>query len=140
VSAPRLQRIRTPEALRAIRFEDGVALVELDAELLPLIRFKNDERGAGDPRLARLERSIRRTGYTSWKPIVARIGQKGKWVIVDGGHRLTAIRDVMGDWWANLFGRRVRTVQFVLFTGPRSWRKAREAARAAANGNGAAPA
>ncbi|MEO0682308.1 MAG: ParB N-terminal domain-containing protein, partial [Pseudomonadota bacterium] len=122
--APRLQRIATREDLDDIRFVDGIALVEVDAALLARIRFKNDHRG-DDSRLKRLRESIRRDGYSNWQPITARIGQKGKWVIVDGGHRLTAIRDVMGDWWANLFGRKVRSVQFVLMIGPRSWRKAR---------------
>ncbi|MEM1314267.1 MAG: ParB N-terminal domain-containing protein [Pseudomonadota bacterium] len=128
--APALQRLSRPEDLDAIRFTDGVALVEVAAELIPLIRFKNDHRSE-DPRLKRLRESIRRDGYSSYQPITARIGQKGKWVIIDGGHRLTAIRDVMGEWWANLFGAKVRSVQFVLFLGPRSWRKARRLSKSA---------
>lgn len=126
--APRLQRIGTPAELDAIRFENGVALIELDARLLRRVRFKNDAR-EDDPRLEALTRAIRAEGYVSRAPIVCRIGAKGKWVVVDGGHRLTAIRRVMGEWWTNLCAARVRRVQFVLFTNRRSWTKARRRVR-----------
>ena len=49
---PPLQRLTRPEHLEEIRFTDGVALVEVDADLLPGIRFKNARR-EDDPRLRR---------------------------------------------------------------------------------------
>ncbi|MEM6423173.1 MAG: hypothetical protein AAF698_11310, partial [Pseudomonadota bacterium] len=43
----------------------------------------------------------------------------------DGGHRITAARIVGEDFWANLFGRHVRSLYFLLFTTPDSWCKLR---------------
>lgn len=123
--APSVQYIHRRSDLRRIRFQDGAALVEVPVELLRYIRFKNDKREGGD-RLQRVERSIRNRGFVPLEPIIARIGQKGRWVIVDGGHRLTAARRVAGEFWANLFGPKVRTLYFLLFETPRSWRKAPE--------------
>ena len=120
--APSVQYIRRRGDLRRIRFQDGVALVEVPVELLRYIRFKNDKREGGE-RLRRVERSIRDQGYVPLEPIIARIGQKGRWVVVDGGHRLTAARRVAGEFWANLFGQKVRTLYFLLYETPRSWRK-----------------
>lgn len=91
-------------------------------ELLPYIRFKNDRRERSE-RLRRVERSIRNRGYVPVDPIIARIGQKGRWVVVDGGHRLTAARRVSREFWSNLFGRKVYSLYFLLYETPRSWRK-----------------
>ena len=121
--APGVQYIRRRSDLRRIIFQDGAALVEVPVELLRCIRFKNDKREGGE-RLDRVERSIRNRGYVPLEPIIARIGQKGRWIVVDGGHRLTAARRVAGEFWANLFGPKVRTLYFLLYETPRSWRKA----------------
>ncbi len=120
--APPVQRLREAADLERIRFTDGVAAVMAPAELLEVIRFKNDRR-EDSPRLRAVETSIRRLGYQARDPIICRIGQKGRWIVVDGGHRLTAARRVARSWWANLFGRKVRDLYFLLFETPRSWRK-----------------
>lgn len=124
VAPPPIQRIRAPGDLSRIVFTDGVAALEIPVDLLRHIRFKNDRRD-DSPRLRAVTRSVRRDGYRPLKPIVCRIGQKGRWIVVDGGHRLTAARQVASEWWTNLFGRKVRSLYFVLFEGPRSWRKRR---------------
>lgn len=99
-----------------------MAAVEVPVELLRHIIFKNDERG-DSPRLDAVERSIRDRGFVPTDPIVARIGQKGRWIIVDGGHRLTAARHVAEEFWTNLLQRKVRTLYFLLYETERSWRK-----------------
>ncbi|MEM6905019.1 MAG: ParB N-terminal domain-containing protein [Pseudomonadota bacterium] len=115
-------RVREVADLERIPFRDGVAAVEVPAELLDELRFKNEVR-EDSARLRAVEASIRNRGFVPVDPIVARIGRKGKWVVVNGGHRLTAIRHVMRDWWANLFGRKVRTVYFLLYADDLSWTK-----------------
>ena len=123
-ATPAIQRIATPEDLERLTFTDGVAAVMAPVAMLDHISFKNDQR-EDSPRLARLERSIMQRGYVPLDPIIARIGQKGKWVVVDGGHRLTAARRISGSWWRNLFSKKVGDLYFLLFTGPRSWSKVR---------------
>ncbi len=126
-ATPQMQRVTTPDELSRIVFTDGVATVTLPVEMLDHIQFKNDRREDG-PRLRQLERSIVNRGYVPMEPIVARIGQKGKWVVVDGGHRLTAARRIARSFWRNLFSKKVGDLYFLLFTGPRSWTKVRELA------------
>lgn len=119
-----VQFIRSVEDLDRIVFEDGVAAVEAPLEVLKHVKFKNDER-LDSPRLDAVERSIRDRGYVPTDPIIARIGQKGRWIIVDGGHRLTAARSVDDEFWTNLLERKVRTLYFLLFETERSWAKMR---------------
>ena len=121
-TAHAIQRLRTIDDIGNIVFEDGVAAVEVPVELLRHIQFKNDERG-DSPRLDAVERSIRDRGYVPTDPIIARIGQKARWVIVDGGHRLTAARAVAEEFWTNLLQRKVLTLYFLLYETERSWRK-----------------
>jgi hypothetical protein len=63
-------------------------------------------------------RSIRRDGYNNAVPIIVRLGRRGRWVIVDGGHRLTAARRVSRELLTNLFGRKVKTIHFLLYRTP----------------------
>ena len=121
-----VQYIRTPEDFDHIVFTDGVAAVEAPAELLRHVRFKNDKRGPG-PRLDAVMRSISDRGYQPVNPIIARIGQKGKWVVVDGGHRLTALRRLANGFWNRLFGRKLGNVYFLLYETDRSWAKVEHA-------------
>lgn len=120
--APSVQYLRTPADLKNIVFTDGVAAVETPLSLLPSIRFKNHRRTPG-PRLRKLEQAIRAHGYDPTQPIIARIGQKGRWVIVDGGHRLTAVRRIARGFWSFLFKPKIHTLYFLLYETPRSWRK-----------------
>jgi len=129
---PGVQVIRNPEDLDHITFHDDMAAVEVPFELLDRIDFAGEVRQHG-PRLARLVRRIRREGYRPVEPIICRIGMKGRWVVVDGGHRITAARKVGREWWSNLCGRKVTRLYFLLFTTAGSWSKVRETARAAAS-------
>lgn len=120
--APRIFRVRTEADLDRIPFVDGVAAVEVPAHLIDKLELKNDFRGDSQ-RLKALERSIRQKGFSPVEPITARIGRKGRWVVINGGHRLTAARHVMRDFWSNLFRRKVDSFYFVLFLNPDSWSK-----------------
>lgn len=119
-AAPKLQRVGDMEALSALRFEDGIAAVEMPWTLARRIRFKNSQRSGG-PRLDRLAAAIRRDGFQPFDPIIVRIGRKGRWIVVDGGHRLTAAARVDREWWPNLYRRKVNTLYFLVFTTHRSW-------------------
>lgn len=129
-TAQSVQYIHTAEDFDRIVFEDGMAAVEVPVELLGHIRFKNDLR-LDSPRLEAVERSIRDRGFVPTDPIIARIGQKGRWVIVDGGHRLTAARSVSEEFWTNMLGPKVRTLYFLLFETDRSWAKVKDRLEAA---------
>ncbi|MEL6977698.1 MAG: ParB/RepB/Spo0J family partition protein [Pseudomonadota bacterium] len=140
-----VQYIRNRVDLGRIAFVDGVAAVEVPVELLAHIRFKNADRQPS-PRLDAVARSIRDRGFIPTDPIIARIGQKGRWIIVDGGHRLTAARAVSAEFWSNLLQKKVRTLYFLLFETERSWSKCRDRAqrgrtggKAKAKSAGAAP-
>lgn len=124
---PGVQYIASLDDIPDIAFLDGMAAVEVPIEIVRRIPFKNDHRERS-PRLIRIEKSIRNRGYDNTLPIIARIGQKGRWVIVDGGHRLTAAKTVAGEFWSNLLSKKVRTLYFLLFTTPRSWAKVKRIA------------
>ena len=122
MSAPKLVRVETEEDLDRIPFKNGMAAVEVPAHLLDKLELKNADRG-DSLRLRDLEKSIRNKGFRPIEPITARIGKKGRWIVVNGGHRLTAARHVMHEFWANLFGAKVNSFYFILFTNPDSWTK-----------------
>lgn len=124
---PRVQYMRTVEDLDRIEFTDGLAAVEVPFRLLDAVPFAGETREPS-PRLARVIRSIRRQGYRPVDPIICRIGMKGRWVVVDGGHRITAARKVGREWWSNLCAPKVRTLYFLLFTTAGSWSKLRSIA------------
>jgi hypothetical protein len=138
-----LQHLGKARDLQAITFADGLATVSVDATLLRKIRFKNARRHDAR-RVAELRRRIAAHGYIPTTPVICRIGQKGKWVVVDGGHRLTALRQLYGRnpryrlaQWAWRLARRIpvlsRLVRWlfgvpdrvycILFLGPRSNRR-----------------
>ncbi|MEM1130583.1 MAG: ParB/Srx family N-terminal domain-containing protein [Pseudomonadota bacterium] len=119
---PKLFRVRTAEDLERIPFENGMAAVEVPADLLHLLELKHETRGES-LRLEALERSIRLKGFQPIEPITARIGRRGRWVVVNGGHRITAARKIMREFWTNLFGKKVESFYFILFTNPESWSK-----------------
>lgn len=127
--APTVQYIRHPDQLSEIVFTDGLAAVEVEAGLLDALPLANDERSDG-PRLRRLMRAIRREGFRPIEPIICRIGMKGRWVVVDGGHRLTAVRRLLASPFAWLFPPRIGTLYFLLFTTEGSWKKVRDVAGA----------
>lgn len=128
--APDTQVMREKRDLARIVFTDGVAVVETPVALLNHIKFKNDVRGPG-PRLDAVRRSIQSRGYIPTDPIVARIGQRGRWIIVDGGHRLTALRGALRSFWARLLGPPGGMVYFILYETERSWAKAQQKGRRA---------
>lgn len=125
---PKTVRIGKLEDLDTIPFVNGVASVMVAARLLPLMPFKNHLREPS-PRLEALRASIRRNGFTPVEPIIVRVGQRGRWVVVDGGHRLTALLGEIASpvqrypLLRALFGRRMGDVYFLVYLTPRSWRK-----------------
>ena len=127
--APKVQYLERIEDIDAIAFTDGLAAVMVAAGLLDALPLVSHERSESE-RLARLRRSIRARGFVPTMPIICRIGMKGRWVVADGGHRITAARQVMDEWWTNLLGSKVRHLYFLLFTTPRSWQKVRAVAEA----------
>lgn len=121
---PPLTVIRDADDLNNIAFVDGLAEVEVPAPLLDSIPLKHDERFQSD-RLLAVIRSIRAKGYSSLDPIVCRIGARGRWVVVDGGHRLTAVKLIARDPIARWLGPRLGNVTFLLFQTPLSYSKLR---------------
>lgn len=119
---PKLTRIRSPRDIGGIEFVDGVAEVEVPVELLDQIPLKNYER-LDSPRLTAVLQSIRRDGYSSLEPIICRIGPLGNWVVIDGGHRITAAKRVHRELFTNLWGAKVGDLTFILFETPMSYSK-----------------
>lgn len=116
---PAVQWVESADDLGHITFDDDIAEIEVPIEAIDLIPFKNAWRG-DSRRLRQVADSIRRNGYNNAEPIIVRLGRRGRWVIVDGGHRLTAAQKVAKEFWTNLFGRKVRTIRFILFRTPLS--------------------
>ncbi len=116
---PSHRRVTSVEDLRHVTFVDDWAEVDVPVEALDHLPLVNADR-LDSPRLRALMRSMRRFGYTSVKPIVARLGRKGRWVVLDGGHRITAARRVSREFWTNLFHKKVRMLQFQLLRTPHS--------------------
>ncbi len=116
---PPVQMVRSADELKSVEFYENMALIEVPVEALDSLPLKNDER-EDDPRLKRILDAIRNDGYNNASPIIVRIGRRGNWVVVDGGHRLTAARKVAREFWPNLFRRKVRTLSFLVYRTPLS--------------------
>ena len=133
-----LQRVDTVQDLRAIAFTRGLAAVMVSSSVLPRIAFKNHQR-TGSLRVEALAERIADYGYQPRDPIICRIGRRGKWVVVDGGHRLSALARQQDIGWRGLARRVLRRlglaapawlaptlepphfdVYFILFTSERS--------------------
>lgn len=121
-STPKIFRVETEADLERIPFEDGMAAVEIPAHLLDHLELKHAERG-DSPRLQNLLKSIRSKGFQPVEPVTARIGRRGRWIVINGGHRITAARRIMAEFWPNLFGNKVKSLYFILFTNAESWSK-----------------
>ena len=115
--------VRAPEHLLSITFNEGLAFVEVPVAMLHLLPLKHEFRMRSD-RLIAIERSIRRRGYGGSAPVVCKIGTKDRWLVQDGGHRLTALKLVAKNIWVSLFRRDLGHVTFILFKTPRSELKA----------------
>ncbi|MDX2257337.1 MAG: ParB N-terminal domain-containing protein [Hyphomicrobiaceae bacterium] len=126
---PPLTRIRHPDDIHAIEFVDGVAEVEVPIELIDHVPIKNFER-LDSPRLQAVVKSIRQNGYSSLAPIVCRVGALGNWVVMDGGHRITAARLVAREVLTNLWGQKVGDLTFILYQTPMSYSKLKSRAEA----------
>jgi hypothetical protein len=114
---PGVQWVESTEDLDRVEFYDDMAEIEVPISAIEKLPFKNEARG-DSVRLDEVMRSIRRDGYNNAEPIVVRLGRRGRWVIVDGGHRLTAARRVSKELFTNLFGAKVRTISFLLYRTP----------------------
>ena len=120
--APHVQRVRSARDLEHLELHDGLAALEIEARLLDEIAFAGDVRDPS-PRLDAVLRSVRSRGYLPFDPIICRIGMKGRWVVVDGGHRLTAARRVMREILPNIFRRKVVWIYALVFLTEGSWSK-----------------
>jgi ParB-like nuclease domain len=114
---PGVQWVERAADLDHIEFYEEMAEIEVPVSALAALPFKNEDRGESQ-RLHEVMRSIRRDGYNNADPIIVRLGRRGRWVIVDGGHRLTAVRRVSREFFTNLFGQKVKTVHFLLYKTP----------------------
>jgi hypothetical protein len=114
---PPVQWVESVADLEKLEFYEDMASIEVPVAALDKLPFKNDERLESE-RLEEVVRSIRRNGYNNAEPIIVRLGRRGRWVVVDGGHRLTAARRISKEFFTNLFGRKVTTLSFLLFKTP----------------------
>ena len=114
---PGVQWVESVRDLDRIEFYEDMAEIEVPVSALDKLPFKNDDRG-NSARLDLVMRSIRRHGYNNAVPVIVRLGRRGRWVIVDGGHRVTAARRVSKEFLTNLFGAKVKTVHFLLYKTP----------------------
>jgi hypothetical protein len=114
---PSVQWVESAADLDRVQFYEEMAEIEVPVGALGKLPFKNEDRG-DSVRLDTVMRSIRRDGYNNAEPIIVRLGRRGRWVIVDGGHRLTAARRVSKEFFTNLFGQKVKTVHFLLYRTP----------------------
>jgi hypothetical protein len=117
-----MQRVVRAADIVDLKFQDGVAALTCPIAMLAHLPIKNAEREPS-PRLDAVTRSIRNHGYTAEQPIVCRIGRKGRWIVVNGGHRLTALRRINASCWRRLVGPMRGEVYFLLFETARSWKK-----------------
>jgi len=120
----RVHYVRRIEDISQITFVDDLAAVEVEPQVLDDLPLVNDRRGAG-PRLSAITKSIRQNGYRPSQPIICRIGMKGRWVVVDGGHRITAVRKLLRRPCVWFLRPRIGPLYFLLFTTPGSWSKVR---------------
>ncbi len=118
-SQPEIQWVLSAKDLENIAFVDDIAKIQVPIKVVDQLPFKNEDRG-DSARLREVVRSIRRNGYNNFDPIIVRLGRRGRWVIVDGGHRLTAARIVAREFWTNLLRKKVDTIYFLLFRTPLS--------------------
>jgi hypothetical protein len=113
---PGVQWVESASDLHNLQFHEEMAEIEVPVWAIDQLPFKNDDRGG--ERLEVVLRSIRRHGYNNAEPIIVRLGRRGRWVIVNGGHRLTAARRVSKEFFTNLFKRKVRSIHFLLYRTP----------------------
>lgn len=119
VKFPNIQRVTKAEDLDNLVFTEDMAEIEVPIEHIDVLPFKNEDR-ADSSRLRSVERQIRYYGYNNFDPVIVRLGRRGRWVIVDGGHRVTAARKVSKEFFTNLFEKKVHSIHFTLFRTPLS--------------------
>ena len=116
---PDMQRVESAEDFADIQFVDDMAEIEVPVEKIDCLPLKNEDR-VDSERLNKVVRQIRWHGYNSVEPVIVRLGRRGRWVIVDGGHRVTAARKVSREFFTNLFTRKVQNIHFLLYRTPLS--------------------
>jgi len=97
----------------------GFAEVDLTLDQIQKLHLINDDRGMDreNERFWKLVRAIRDHGYASSDPL--RIFYlDDSFVLVDGGHRLTAARKVAEEWLSNLFREKVHYISCLVTEGP----------------------
>ncbi|MEM7621423.1 MAG: ParB N-terminal domain-containing protein [Pseudomonadota bacterium] len=124
--SPGVQRISKVDDIKNIEFHNEMALVEVPVSLLDKLPLKNDFR-SNSSRLMKVLNAIRWNGYNNRDPVIARVGRAGRWVIEDGGHRLTAAKIVTREFWTNLLTRKIKYITFLLYETENSYSKLHEA-------------
>lgn len=122
---PNTQRVTSEADLKKLTFTDDMAEIEVPIEFLDLVPFRNEERGDSE-RLREVERQIRYNGYNNMEPVVVTLGQNDRWVIIDGGHRVTAAKKISREFFTNLFNRKVNSLHFTLHRTPLSKEELKE--------------
>lgn len=112
-SYPPVKMMHSVRDLGQIEFANGVAEVDVPIELLDQLPLVGDERPDTE-RLERLMRDIRKQGYGGEPRIVIQLDGAGRWIVIDGGHRITAARRIAREFWSNLFSRKVTMLHFVI--------------------------
>ncbi len=119
---PKYQKISSVADINDIEFVDGLAEVEVPVKLLSELPLKNHER-SDSPRLISLLKRMRSEGYSSSEPVIVRVGRQGRWVVVDGGHRLTAADRISKEFWTNLIHKKIGPLIFYVYETPMSYSK-----------------
>ncbi|WP_420404308.1 hypothetical protein [Nisaea sp.] len=99
--------------------EQGFAEVDLTLDQIQKLHLINDDRGTDrqNDRFWRLVRAIRDHGYASSDPLHI-FYLDDSFVLVDGGHRLSAARKVAEEWLSNLFREKVHYISCLVTPGP----------------------
>lgn len=116
---PGVQRVTCAEDLTNVTFHDDMAEIVVPIEAIDKLPFKNEFR-SDSKRLRAVERQIRYHGYNNFEPVIVRLGRRGRWVIVNGGHRVTAARRISKEFFTNLFEKKVQNIHFLLYRTPLS--------------------
>ena len=97
----------------------GFAEVDLTLDQIAKLHLVNDDRGTErqNDRFWRLVNAIRDNGYASSDPLKI-FYLDDSFVLVDGGHRLTAARKVASEWLSNLFREKVSYISCLVTEGP----------------------
>jgi len=113
-------RVRTEDDILKLRLQDGFIVAEVDPALFISANIRNAERQSG-PRLHKVVRSIMSKGYRPTMPITLRVGPDGVAEVLDGGHRITALRHILRHPIRRRLAPPISSVYVVVFVDKLSW-------------------